>query len=239
MRSIALFGIAFVAFCLLAGSVSAFTLAPIFNYEMALHHDTEIDGAEVTQIGILAFYEYSKSWELVLVSNNADVPPYDNFNIGISCNDGEEEAELNTTEYADWVSSGRFSISFSYQDDSYPIAYNEYELNGKYSACEISVNSYNDSFNNNPSYETIGVEMIPLLSPVEFINCSQITSATISIANELDTFFVMVGDFWDIIWYIYSIAIIVFTLFGIPLLLFMLIRWVLYRVAGVRIGGEG
>jgi hypothetical protein len=207
-------------------------LAPLFTFEMSVQGEVWLDG-NATEIELVTLHESSSSWLLYLRRNSADVYPYDNISISISCNDASSPTTFYSTDYTDWVNNGSIAVNFNFQDESYDIYYNEIDFTGKQSDCEISADSV--AFYNNSAYNTIDVEMIPYLGVLEFISCTGVDSAQIGIADEMNSMTTMMADIWDIAWIVYSIGIVVVGVFGIPILVFMLIRWAIYKLSGIKL----
>lgn len=209
--------------------------APIIAFEMSTAHLIDING-ESESMSLLTFYESSQNWVLFLRHKGVDDPPYDNLSITVECN-GESPVTFDTTEYGQWVSEGFLSIEFPYQQSGYSVVYNSIDLAGKFSQCVVGVSDHggssyvNDSYN----YTLFEVEMIPFLATIEFVDCSAVDSSELALLGQLSSFVDMMTDFWDILWLVISIASIVLGVFMIPVLIFIVIRWFLFRVAGIRL----
>jgi hypothetical protein len=164
-----------------------------------------------------------------------DASPYDNLSVTLEC-DGSSTT-FDTIDYSQWESDGVLSIEFPYGDESYDVQYNEVTFTGKYSRCEVSVSDYGvgSYVNNTGNYTSLGVEMIPYLAVVEFINCSAVDTAEMNIIADLTSLVEMMQDVWTLLWLVYSIFIMVFAVFMIPIFIFILIRWAIYRITGFRL----
>lgn len=209
--------------------------APIFAFEMSAAHRIQING-ESESVSILTFYESSQNWVLFLRHNNVDDLPYDNLSVTVECN-GEDPVTFDTTDYSQWVDEGILSVEFPYQQSDYGVVYNSINLAGKYSMCVVNVEDYGGSSyaNNSYNYTEFNVETIPFLATLEFIDCNQSGSSEINLLNQMSSTTNMMTNFWDILWLVFSIASVVLGVFMIPVIVFILIRWFLFRVAGIKI----
>jgi hypothetical protein len=223
----------FVVFSLMINVQGAINpIVPIFTFEMAVHSDIYLDGNETT-LALVTLHETSSSWLLYIEHNDDDVYPYDNISLSIQCNDALTPTVLYTTGYDDWNNNGSISINFNYQDESYDVYYNSIDFVGKYSDCVLSADSV--SFDGNGAYDIVVVEMIPQLGVLEFISCDSVESFQIGISEEVLTIVQIMTDVWNILWYTGSTFVLIISLFGIPMLAFLMFRWALYKITGYKL----
>jgi len=239
MNRLGILGLAVMFSLLLSfSSVSAIDpYASVFSFEFTNQRDIFIDDAENAVVSIMAFHESSQGWILYIRHNDTDALPYDELQFSFTC-DGLGSGEFNTTAYASWNSTGSIDLNMEYGDSDYVIAYNSVPFSGKYTRCSINITSTPSSFINNSAYDIVQVETIPLLATLEFLSCDETVTPSILLVNQMSSFVDMNSDMWTITWYVYSIFIIILALFGIPMLAFMLIRFVVFRLSGYKIGGE-
>jgi hypothetical protein len=229
--------VAVLAVCLVPTVVQASIdpYAPLVTFQMAVAQHLFIDGNS-TELALMSFHSSSNNWILFFRHNNADESAYDNLSLTVECN-GESPVTFDTTDYSDWVDKGVLSIEFPYQQDGYSVTYNTVPLSAKYSKCTVSVDDYGGAsyVNNSLPYYSIDVEMIPYLSTFEFIACEDIVTTETSILDELEMIVGMMTDFWQIAWLVYSIFIVIVAVFMIPIFIFILIRWAIYRLSGYKL----
>lgn len=228
--------LAVIALCLVPTMVGADLNpnVPLVQFEMSVRRLYVINDAPA-KVDILSFHQSSQNWMLYLENDIFDDYPYDNLTLNIAC-DGQS-VSVDTTDYDEWVDNGTLSITFPYGDDVYQISYNDVTFGASRSDCELSVSDYGASsyVNNTYDYTVIEMQLLPLLSTVEFVNCSYADTDEIGIINELSSIATILSDFWEIAWLVYSIFIIIFAVFMIPIFIFILIRWALYRLTGYKL----
>lgn len=194
-----------------------------------------LDANETTVSSLMAFHESSESISWYIRANPSDSVSYDNHTIDFDCG-GAIFGSFSTNDYETWNNFGYITIGLEYETLPYTISYNEIIFTANYLRCEFIVDT--GSFVNNSAYDHLIMELIPLESSIEFIDCSAITSPQIALAGEIEMFVTIASNFWTIVWIIVSIFVIVFAVIGIPAWVFMLIRYVMFRITGHRIGGN-
>lgn len=209
--------------------------APMLNFQMAVAQHLFITGNS-SEIALMSFHSSSNNWILFFRHNDADLSAYDNLSLSVACN-GESPVVFDTTDYPDWVDKGVLSIEFPYERSDFAVSYNTVEFTAKYSKCTLSVSDYGGSsyVNNSYSYNSIDVEMIPFLSTFEFIACDDIVTTETSILDEIGLITGMMTDVWQILWLVYSIFIVIVAVFMIPIFIFIIIRWAIYRLSGYKL----
>ena len=209
--------------------------APQYLFEMSVEHFVAINGGQ-SEMALLVFHESSQNWILFFRHAAYDEAPYDNLSVVVMCND-MSPVGFDTAAYSQWVSEGILSIEFGYQDTGYPVTYNERAFTGKYSKCYVALADYGAGsyMNNTWNYTKLGVEMIPYLSTVEFLDCGDVESPELATANELSSVVTMMTDAWTILWLVWSIFIVIFAIFMIPIFIFIILRWAIFRITGIRL----
>jgi hypothetical protein len=207
----------------------------VLSFQMAVAQHLFI-GQNSTDIALMSFHSSSNNWILFFRHNEWDDAPYDNLSLSVACN-GEAPVTFDTSDYPDWVGKGVLSVEFPYERSDYPISYNTVEFTAKYSKCTLLVDDYGGSsyVNNSLTYDSIDVEMIPYLSTFEFVACGDIVTAETSILDELGLIVGMMTDVWQIAWLVYSIFIIIVAVFMIPIFIFILLRYSIYRLTGYKL----
>lgn len=214
--------------------VFAVFLLSVSNVQAESLFDVYLDANDTTVSSMMAFHESSKSITWYIRTHQIDVTSFDNHTVNFDCG-GSVVGSFSTKDYETWNTFGFIEVGLDYETDPYSISYNEIGFTADYLRCEFTVNS--GSFLNNSAYDYITMELIPVQSSIEFINCEGVTSSQIAVAEELEMFVSMASDFWSIVWLIFSIFAIVFAVTGIPAFVFMLIRYVIFRITGHKIGG--
>lgn len=209
--------------------------APEYLFEMSSENFVTINGAQA-EMALLTFHESSQNWVLFFRHAINDDAPYDNLSALVECN-GMSPVLLELADYPQWVSEGIYSIEFRYQIDSYPISYNERAFSAKYSKCYVTLSDYGAGsyLNNTWNYTKLGVEMIPYLATVEFVDCSDFDSAEIAVLNEMSSIVTMMTDVWAILWLVWSIFIVILAVFMIPIFIIIILRWAIYRITGFKL----
>lgn len=211
-------------------------LVTVFAFESAWSGYVVLNHAESEKPYIYSYHQYSDTWYLYIKSNPHDDPPYDNLTISVQCNDASSPTVFPTTFYQDWNDTGELVFSFPYGEDQIAITYNDHIIYGDVGWCDLSVTSHGGSFiNNSLSYNYLEMKMIPLISSFEDLDCSNVDSATVGIATGLTSLVTYNADLWEIAWLFYSIMILILATFGVPILLFMAIRFAIYRITGHKI----
>jgi hypothetical protein len=208
-------------------------LTSIFMFETGSYYRVFINDTEPLKLDVVGFHQYGKTWYLFFRHNELDVPPYDNLSISVQCN-GETSPTLFPTDfYSEWNSAGELTLSFDFYEKNVAIPYNSHLIYGDISSCIVSVDSI--LFDNNSAYDYIDVETIPLISILENYDCSGVESSSITIADSMSSFFGWMGDIWTISWYVYSMGLAIFAVFGIPMFVFLAIRYAIYKILGYKV----
>jgi hypothetical protein len=229
-----LFGLAF-AVCMMvmvSSSQSVGLLTSILLFESASHQYLILGDMEPMNLDVVSFHQYGKTWYLFFRHNELDVPPYDNISISVKCNGEMSPTVFPTDFYSEWNSVGELTLSFDFHDSNVAIPYNSHLIYGDMSSCELYASSI--SYDNNSAYDFMDVETIPLISILENYDCNMVESSSINIAGSMTFFFGWMGDIWTISWYVYSMALIVFAVFGIPIFVFTVLRYVIYKITGTK-----
>jgi hypothetical protein len=218
-----------------AAQASIDPYAPVLSFQMAVAQHLFI-GDNSSDIALMSFHSSSNNWILFFRHNSLDDLPYDNLSLTVVCN-GESPVTFDTTAYPDWNDKGVISVEFPYQQSDFAVSYNTVQFTAKYSKCTLSVDDHGNSsyVNNSYAYDFIDAEMIPYLSTFEFVACDDVVTTETSILGEIEMIVGMMSDFWTILWLVYSIFIVVVAVFMIPIFIFILLRWSIYRLTGYKL----
>jgi len=213
--------------------------ASLFSFEMSGQRNVFLNDNETTGFAVMAFHESSQSWLLYLRHNESDAPPYDNFDVSFDCA-GIGSGSFNTTSYADWVSHGALSVNMEYQSANFSISYNQVPFSAKYARCDVNILTFPDSFSNNSAYAFVQLEYIPQTSVIEsaFLPCDQAVSSQLFILGEINTLVGMDATAWQLGWITYSIFIIILAVFALPIFIIILIRYILFKLTGYKLGSD-
>jgi len=224
-----LFGLALLV--LMAASAQAST--PYYLFGMSARGLLYMNSSVTTTMQINAFHGSSETWKFYIEGLGSDNPPYDNITIQVDCTSGDS-AVFDTTDYPEWVEHGYLEIPLIYEDEDDVIRYNSIPLESKTVRCDFTALGFN--FTNNTAYNTRKIHMIPYLASIEFIECTGFDdNFGISFTGDVMTLVTMMEDCWEIAWYTYSIFAIIFVVIGVPLLVFIILRWAIYRLTGYKL----
>jgi len=224
-----LFGFALLV--LMASSAQAVT--PYYLFGMSGETFVYLNGSITSTMTLNSFHATSETWKLYINANTNDVPPYDNLTWTVTCSSGES-ATFDTLEYSSWVNDGYIEITLNYEDDDETLHYNSIPLSAKTVTCDYTISAWNAT-GNTDNYR-MWVEMIPYYATIEFIDCTGFDdNFGISFTGDVTTLVTMMEDGWEIAWYTYSIFMIIFTVIGVPLLVFIILRWAIYRLTGYKL----
>lgn len=208
---------------------------PYYIFGMAGRGFIYTNSSVTTTMRINAFHGSSETWKLFLEKSGNDQFPYDNFTLNIDCTSGDS-ASIITTDYTSWVDYGYIDIPLTYEDESVIINYNSVPLSTKTVECDF-VMTYVNQTNNTYPYVRRWIQMIPYYASIEFVECTGFEDENFGMqfTGQLTGVITMMEDAWDIAWIIYSISIIVFAVIGIPILVFIIMRWAIYRITGHKL----
>lgn len=224
-----LFGIAFVL--LMASSAQATT--PYYLFGMSSETFVYLNSSITSTMTLNSFHATSETWNLYIRANTNDNPPYDNLTWTVDCTSGDT-ATFDTLEYSSWVNDGYIQIAMNYEDAAETIHYNAVPLTAKAVTCDFTISDWNAT-NNTANYR-MWAEMIPFYATIEFIECEGFEdNFGISFTGQVTTVVTMMEDGWEIAWYTYSIFIIIFAVVGVPILVFIVVRWAIYRISGFKL----
>lgn len=224
-----LFGIAFMLFM----TASAQATTPYYFFGMSGERFVYLNASHVSSMTLNSFHGTSETWQLFIRANTNDNPPYDNLTWVVDCTSGDS-ATVDTLEYPTWVSDGYIEIAMNYEDEDETVYYNAIPLTAKVVTCDFTISDWNAT-NNTANYR-MWVEMIPFYAVLEFVECEGFEdNFGISFTGQVTTVIGMMEDGWEIAWYVYSIVIIIFAVIGIPILVFIVIRWSIYRLTGHKL----
>lgn len=229
-----------LAFVLMPISVGAdlSPLAPLFSFETSFVHNLTTNG-EGVDFTLMSYHGSSQNWVLFMRHDELDLVPYDNLIVSVACN-GASAYVFNTTVMSQWVDEGMLSIEYPYQGNM-SIRYNSVSHTARYSRCTVGISDYgNDSYAGNvENYTFVRLEAIPFLSVLEFVDCTPYDTAELGLLGNISSLVAMMTDFWQMLWLVVSITAIIFGIFMVPIFVFIIIRWFIFRVTGTKIIERG
>jgi len=217
---------------LLTGQSFAISGTPFYIFGMSGGRFVYLNASHVASLELNTFHGSSESWILYIRANPYDAYPYDNLTWHVDCTNGED-AVFDTVGYATWNSFGYIQIPMAYEPAPVTVHYNSVPLEAKSVSCDFSLLAWNE-VNNTANYTRMIVEMIPYYASLEFVNCTGVNGFGMNITGSITTAVGYMHSGWDIAWIVYSICIIVFAIVGIPLLVFIIIRFGIYRLTGTK-----
>lgn len=187
-----------------------------------------------TSMLINSFHGSSETWQLHIEPITEDKVPYDNITISIDCTSGDS-AVFSTLDYSTWVNHGYIRIPLVYEAATSTIHYNSIPLEADTVRCDFRVLYINQS-NNTVAYHRRYFQMIPYYISLEYVDCTGFDdNFGISFSGQVTTVVTMMEESWSILHTVYSIAIIIFTIIGVPILVFIILRWAIYRITGHKL----
>lgn len=205
--------------------------------------DSYFNGTASRATTLNALHNASSSYYIVIRANAGDVFPYDDFSVQFHCIGDGVDTFVRTIDYPSWVASGQVSMKRSYVLEINR-TYGNVTGNIKQATCEI-VSAGDLIPSNNTGYTTFNFELVPLTqTKVVTVQaaCEDEARGTL-IGNLVNGTVNVVSNNVNIIttfWIVVQIVAIVFIFIGIPVLLLLFIRWVIFKVAGRKIlwGGD-
>lgn len=227
-------GIAFALMFMASSAQAAFGNTPYYVFGMAGRGFIYTNSSVITTMRISSFHGTSETWKLYIEKTGDDLPAYDNITISVDCTSGDS-AVFSTTDYESWNTYGYLEIPLTYEDDDVAISYNSIPLTAKTVECDFTIVNIN-RLNNTAPYIRRWIQMIPYLSSIEFVDCTGYDdNFGIQVSTQIDAAVTMMDASWEIAWLVYSIFAVVFVVIGVPMLVFIIIRWALYRITGHRL----
>jgi hypothetical protein len=188
---------------------------------------------------ISAFHGESDYFYLIVRAHAGDAVPYDDFHLQFRCLGDEVPTELHTTDYPSWVEAGFISFKREYAFDDVLSYYDGTAVNTSWSYCWL-ITADSLSVNGNAGYTQFYIELVPVLeNTVITLNELCGDSERANLINELSEGISLVLEMnvniIYTIWIVFQILVVILIVIGIPILLFMLIRWAIWRVTGVKL----
>jgi hypothetical protein len=180
----------------------------------------------------------SPSYYFVVRRNPADAFPYDDMQVCFACQGDYLDTCLYTTDYPSWNENGQ--ISFLRSDYAeVNRTYNGTIRSVNYARCSV-ISVTDVGYDGNGAYAYIIAEMIPRIT-LQFTTIQrqcETDSAKAVIAEELEGINVVVStnvDIWSTLFIMFQIGAVIFMVFVLPLMVFIMIKWVVFRVTGHKI----
>lgn len=243
-RIMAVLGLALVMSIIMIQFVDAIPEADIYMFRASaraiMKFDDYVNITDVRFVNLKTFHNDSAYYYMVIRANPGDVAPYDDFYLRFQCQGDALSTELHTTDYTSWTESGMISFKRQF-NNPYIEQYDGVPIDAQSAWCQIY--SADDLIvNGNTGYTKFYVEMVPLLyqrvqtiedycgeeERVELVDNIQFGIQSV-LQNNI--------DFLSVNWVIFQIIAMIAVVLGIPVMLFMLIRWAMWRIAGIRIFG--
>jgi hypothetical protein len=194
-------------------------------------------------VEVRSFQQSSSTFYLVFRANPGDVAPYDDFYVRFECDGDVIPAEFHTTDYPSWVATGIVSIGRTYRYNGTIMYINATwgMLDAQWSSCRI-ISATGLVVIGNAGYATFNVETVPVLGTVVItldLLCADEKRANLT-AQVVDGIFSVFNvnlDILNIAFIILQTLAVIFVVIGVPATIFLLIRWVVWRMSGYKIGG--
>lgn len=238
-------GVCIAALFFLAVTASAIPDNEIFNFKASVtgifyfdeYNPTNNNYSITRTLQLYVFFNESQYYYVIIRANPADVSPYDDFYIDFSC-DGESHASFDTTDYTSWVESGQ--ISFKKRFTATDIRdYGNSTLTANFGYCNV----YEASglvVDGNSGYTTFRLDIVPVTTTAVTTIEAYCEEAALhdTITAELsviDTIFTTNVNLITTLFIVFQIIAIIFVVLAIPIMIFMLIRWAIWRITGIRL----
>lgn len=222
--------------------VSAIPTGDVDEFKMTIREKIDIDdywNSSERRIVILdAYFNLSDSYYFTIRRNPADTYPYDNFRICFECYGDYLDTCIYVEDYSSWVQNGQISFFRSDMMER-THTFGNLTINMTRGYCFIDeINSF--TFENNGGYSYLFIELIPLLG-VKFTTIDtycETESAQELIEAELEGIGTVISanvNFFYTIYIIIQIIIIITVFIGVPVMVFLLIRWAIWKITGHKI----
>lgn len=190
---------------------------------------------------IKSLHNHSDYFYVVFRSHVGDAPPYDDYYVQYWCQGDSVVTEFHTTDYDSWNSNGLISFAHEYFYHG-TSAYDNTTISSDESYCWVMhANSLDVS--GNTGYTAFNVEFVPVLDiPVYTLNsfCADEMRNDLreSLMEGIYSVLEINVNIIYTIWIVFQIVAVIFVVLGIPIIVFMLIRWAIWRLSGYKLGGE-
>jgi len=238
-------GMCFAALFFLAVTASAIPDTEIYNFKASVTGIFKFDEynyynnnySMTRTVQLYTFFNESQYYYAIVRANPADVSPYDEFDITFFC-DGEPYTSFTTTDYTSWVESGQ--ISFKKRFGSITTrSYGNSTLSANEAYCTI-ISASGLVVDGNVGYTTFNLDIVPVtttaVTTVESYCEEEALRDTVTAElAAIDTIFNTNVNFVTTLFIVFQILAIVAVVLGVPILLFMLLRWAIWKITGIRI----
>jgi hypothetical protein len=185
-----------------------------------------------------SFDNGSISFYVVLRANVGDAPPYDDFYVRMRCSGDALPLEFHTTDYASWNKVGQISFKRTY-DVGYVEQYDNLSMPAILSSCQIESAS-GLAVDGNLGYTDFYMEMVPILSTNvitldEYCTGERRVNVTGNIKNSILLVLTNNVNFIYTLWILFQIMAVIIVVIGVPVMVLLLIRWALWRLAGFKL----
>lgn len=247
MKKLMSIGMCIVAFCFLAFTVSAIPDTEIYNFRASAtavflfdEYNPSYDGIHDTlrEIDLYVFFNESQYYYVLIRGVSADVSPYDDFFVSFSC-DGEPATSFHTTDYTSWVESGQISFKKQFNPAIVTVDYGNATIDALYSYCQIySANSL--VVDGNSGYTQFNVDLVPVTTSAvttleRYCEEAALQDTITAELSAINTIFTNNVNFITTLFTVFQILALIFVVLGIPIMVLLLVRWVIWKVTGMRI----
>lgn len=185
-----------------------------------------------------SFDNGSINYYVILRANVGDAPPYDDFYVRMKCSGDALPLEFHTTDYASWNNAGQISFKRIY-DVGYVEQYDTLSMPAILSSCQIQSAS-GLTVNGNLGYTDFYMEMVPILSTNVithdmYCTAERRVNVTANIKNSILLVLTNNVNFIYTLWILFQIMAVIIIVIGVPVMVLLLIRWALFRIAGFKL----
>ena len=216
------------------------------EFKMTIREKVDIDdywnSSERRIVVLDSYFNLSSSYYVVLRRNPADAYPYDNFRVCIECYGDYLPTCIYAKDYPSWVQNGQISF---FRSDMFRTEYTFGNLTINMSRGYCFIDELDDfTLENNGEYPYVYLELIPLLD-VRFTTINtycETKSARDLITAELTGIGTVISANVNIIYTLYlmfQIIAIVLVTIGAPILIFLMIKWAVWKISGHKLLERG
>lgn len=229
----------------LAVTVSAIPDAEIYNFKASVTGEFKFDEYNPTNnnfsitrtVQLYTFFNESQYYYVIIRANPADVSPYDEFDIEFFC-DGESHAIFTTTDYTSWVESGQISFKKQFTSTA-SRSYGNSTLYANFGYCTV-VSASGLVVDGNVGYTTFRLDLVPVTTGVvttleSYCEEEALSDTITAELSAIDTIFTTNVNFLTTLFTVFQIIALVFVVLAIPIMMFMLIKFVIWKITGIRI----
>jgi len=200
--------------------------------------DDYYNGTIGRTLTLKSFHSEASYYYVVFRANVGDAKPYDEFDVSFRCEGDTLATSFKTTDYPSWEESGQISFKREFNIRGNETYFNN-TINVSTTFCTV-LTAGNLVVDSNDGYTKFMMELVPILRNIVITPKSscELTSAHQTLDSELDSLYKVFVNNINIFYTLFIVAqilAIIFVVIGIPILVFLMIRWTIWKTTGRRI----